>query len=80
MFLLKSLLEALQPKNNKSDFFKPLLTKYENDSFPSPGEIRKSVKNMSRCFQCHFLIFDNYWSSEVQKSNVKLCPTCGQKM
>ena len=79
MFLLKSLLEALKPKNNKSNFFEPLLTKYENDSFPSPGEIRKSVKNMARCFHCHFLIFDNYWSHEVQKSNVKLCPTCGSK-
>ena len=80
MFLLKSLIETLKPKKSKSNFFEPLLTRYENDNFPSPGEIRQSIKNMSRCFHCHFLIFDNYWSNEVQKSNVKVCPTCGQKM
>ena len=80
MFLLKSLLETLKPKKNKLSFFEPLLTKYENNSFPSPGEIRQSIKNLSRCSHCHFLIFDNYWSSEISKSNVKLCPTCGHKM
>ena len=77
MFLLKSLLETLKPKS-KSNFFEPLLNR--TDHMPSPGEIRQSIKNMTRCFYCHFLIFDNYWSTEVAKSNVKVCPTCGHKM
>ena len=80
MFLLKSLIEILKQNKSKSNFFEPLLTKYENNRFPSPGEIRQSVKNMSHCFHCHFLIFDNYWTNEVHKSNVKLCPTCGSKL
>ncbi len=78
MFLLKSLLETLKPKKNKSKMFEPLLSISEHLS--SPGEIKKSIKNLSRCSHCHFLIFDNYWSNEVEKSNVKLCPTCGNKI
>ena len=77
MFLLESLLEALKPKKNKSNFFEPLLGKKD---MPSPGEIRKMIKNMTRCSHCQFLIFDNYWSNEAQKSNIKLCPTCGYKL
>ncbi len=80
MFLLKSLMETLKPKKNKSTLFEPVLTKYENNTFPSPGKIRQSIKNLSRCSHCHFLIFDNYWSNEVEKSNIKLCPTCGNKV
>ena len=78
MFLLKSLTEIFKPQKNKSIFFEPLLSRHDNMS--SPGEIRKAIKNMTRCFHCHFLIFDNYWSSEVEKSNIKLCPTCGHKL
>ena len=79
MFLLKSLLETLKPKS-KSNFFEPVLNRYENNNFPSPDQIRQSVKNMMRCTHCHFLIFDNYWSNEVQKSNIKVCSTCGNKL
>ena len=78
MFLFKSLIETLKPKKNKSNFFEPLLSKHYN--LPSPGEIKKSLKNMMRCTHCHFLIFDNYWSNEVQKSNMKVCSTCGNKL
>ena len=77
MFLLKSLAEAIKPKNGKSNFFEPVLSKKD---MPSPGEIRKMIKNMTRCSHCQFLIFDNYWSNETPKSNVKLCPTCGYKL
>ncbi len=47
---------------------------------PTPGEIRKTIKKLSRCSNCHFLIFDDYWTDEVEKSNVKMCPTCGHKI
>ncbi len=67
MFLLKSLIETLKPKIRKQEM-------------PSPGEIRKMIKNMTRCSHCQFLIFDNYWSSETQKSNMKPCPTCGHSL
>ena len=72
--VFKTMNKAKQNKKN----FEPLF--YINDEMPSPGEIRKTINNLSRCSNCHFLIFDNYWDNKVEKNNIKLCPTCGHKI
>ena len=77
MFLFKALVETLKPKKSKS-FFEPLLS--ISNHLQLPSEIKQSIKNMSRCSHCHFLIFDNYWSNEVERSNIKVCPTCGSQL
>ncbi len=61
------------PKANKNP--DPVFnTNYEP---PSPGEIRQVVENLSRCPHCCFLIFDNYWSNEIDHLKSNVCPTCG---
>ncbi len=77
-FNLVNLLEVIVPKKAKQRHFEPLFdTRYEP---PSPGEIRKSLEKLSHCSHCHFLIFDNYWSNEIDNKNTRLCPTCGNKI
>lgn len=75
---LNNVIETFTPKKNKSNAFEPILIK--NARLQTPNEIRKTIKNLLRCGSCHFLVFDNYWSNEIQQSNIKLCPTCGNKM
>lgn len=63
-----------------------LTTKKKKKSFPqdysvpSPTEIRASIKNMTSCPKCKFLIFDNYWSHDIENGSERLCPTCGCKL
>ncbi|OGI19848.1 MAG: hypothetical protein A3B68_08550 [Candidatus Melainabacteria bacterium RIFCSPHIGHO2_02_FULL_34_12] len=72
---LTGVIESLTKKKSKIKYFEPLYdTRYEP---PSPGEIRKIVNNLSRCSNCHFLIFENYWSEELNRPAEKLCSTCG---
>ena len=75
---LTGILEVLNPKKGPNKSFEPLFnTKYEP---PSPGAIRQSVEKLSRCSNCCFLIFDNYWSNEIEMIDVRVCPTCGHKI
>ncbi|MBI3591438.1 MAG: hypothetical protein HY094_08710 [Candidatus Melainabacteria bacterium] len=75
---LTNVFDLRSKKQIKPKYFEPLFdTRYEP---PSPGEIRQMVKKLSRCGNCHFLIFDNYWLDDVEKNNIKLCPTCGYKL
>lgn len=65
----------------KSKNFEPLsIEKYKHYTPQAPREIRKMIKMLTRCPNCHFLIFDNYWSEDVQKNENKVCPTCGNKL
>ena len=73
MFTFNYLLNILGVLNQKKDISDNYYTP------PSPGEIRESIKNLSRCPKCHFLIFDNYWANEIEMSNLRPCPTCGYK-
>ena len=74
-FNLSNVINLLNRKQAKQKHFEPLVdTRYEP---PSPGEIRQMINKLSRCSNCHFLIFDNYWSPDIEKSNIKACPTCG---
>lgn len=45
-----------------------------------PNEIRQKIQNMKRCSNCQFVIFDNYWTDEVENVSLKVCPTCGVKL
>ena len=75
---LTGLLEVLNPNKGPSKNFEPIFdTRYAP---PSPGDIRQMVEKLSRCSNCHFLIFDNYFSSEVENKSTKLCPTCGHRI
>ena len=47
---------------------------------PSPGKIRHAIEKLSRCPNCCFLIFDNYWTNEIEHTQTKVCPTCGNKL
>ena len=77
-FNLPNLFGLLNKKTNKSKGFEPLYdTRYEP---PSPGEIRQVIKKLSRCSNCYFLIFDNYWSDELSHPETKICPTCGHNI
>lgn len=58
----------------------PNTTKIKNYSPHSPREIRKMIQHLSRCPNCQFLIFDNYWTNDVEKKELKVCPTCGYKI
>ena len=53
---------------------------YKDYKVPSPTEIRESIQKMTSCPKCKFLIFDNYWTSEIETIEVRLCPTCGYKL
>ena len=75
MFLTKEKRPA--NKKEKFDFF--LRFGFSHYEPPRPAEIKKTIKNLSKCSNCQFLIFDNYWGSELEiKSNI-ICPTCGHK-
>ncbi len=78
---LLSMLETLKPKaakkTNRRDF---LDIGYEHYTPPPPGEIRKVIENLSRCSNCCFIIFDNYWIDEIENIKVKVCPTCGHRL
>lgn len=77
-FNLLNILEITKFKKVKSKHRPPFFdTRYEP---PSPGEIRQTIEKLSRCPNCQFLIFDGYWSSEIEQLDVKVCPTCGIKM
>lgn len=60
--------------------FEPLETKNENYQMPSPKEIKDITKRLTRCSKCHFLIFDTYWTDEVESKSIKVCPTCGERV
>ena len=78
-FNFTAMLETLTPKKGNK-YFEPLIKPYENYKLPSPGEIRKVIEKSSRCSKCHFVIFDNYWTPDIEKESLKLCPTCGHKL
>jgi len=59
----------------KTKLFDPL-----SYNVPSPKDIRKQIERMSHCPNCHFLVFENYWTDEVEEKNLRLCPTCGYKL
>ena len=63
---------GMSKKTNKK-YFEP----NKNYEPPSPGEIRKCIEKSSRCPKCHFIVFDNYWASDIDKVNLKICSTCG---
>lgn len=44
------------------------------------SEIREQISKLSSCPKCHFLIFDNYWTDDIENKTGKLCPTCGFKL
>ena len=50
-------------KNTKLKHFEPL-------------EIQSNQKH---CPKCNFLIFDDYWTGEIENQSVKVCTTCGEK-
>lgn len=64
---LLNILTTLIPKLKKQRQYEPA----------TPGEIKKIIQNLNRCPNCHFIIFDNYWSDEIGRDNLKICPTCG---
>jgi predicted RNA-binding Zn-ribbon protein involved in translation (DUF1610 family) len=68
-------------KPAKSKHFEPLTyEKYKTYIPQAPREIRKMIKSLSKCPNCNFLIFDNYWSDDIEKPVTKnVCPTCGNK-
>lgn len=76
-------LTNLITKKNKKDF-EPLIDtsneKFPNYRIPSACQIRKTLHNLSRCPNCHFLIFDNYWSNDIENPKSKVCTTCGYKI
>ena len=71
--LVSDLIQKKEKKNNSKAFFN---YKYQP---ATPKEIKESIKNLSTCSNCHFLIFDNYWTKEINSLSQKLCPTCGCK-
>lgn len=79
MFTFNNLLSTLGVLNYKNNTKNSKLISDNYYTPPSPGEIRESIKNLSRCPKCHFLIFDNYWADEIEASNLRPCPTCGYK-
>ena len=80
-FNLTNVLEVIKPKMAKSKYFEPLFqNKHEHYIPPSPNEIRRMTEKLSRCPHCQFLIFNNYWASDVENISAKLCPTCGCKV
>ena len=79
-FNLLSMLETIRPKSAKQKHLQDLHdVGYESYTPASPGEIRKSIERLSRCSNCHFIIFDNYWLDEVGNASIKVCPTCGDR-
>ena len=72
MFPFNLLLEKYRQKKSLSDNFEPL--------FESKIEIKKALKNITRCSHCQFLIFDNYWTGEIENRKMKVCTTCGWKI
>jgi len=46
----------------------------------TPTEIREMVNKMTRCGNCHFIVFENYWGIEINQRKISLCPTCGYKL
>ncbi len=77
-FNLLSMLETLRPKSAQPNHVQDLLdVGYESYTPPPPGEIRKSIEKLSRCSNCHFIIFDNYWLDEIENVTLRVCPTCG---
>lgn len=70
---------SLLLKSRKNKNFEPM---FEIKSFrPStPGEIRKTIEKLSRCPKCQFIIFDNYWSDEIESKSMKVCSTCGERV
>ena len=53
---------------------------FTNYKIPTPNEIRSEVQNLRACPKCQFLIFDNYWTDEIENKQNKVCPTCGEKL
>lgn len=49
-------------------------------TIPTPNEIRNEISNMQICPRCQFIIFDNYWTDEVENVMLKVCPTCGYRL
>lgn len=67
--------KIFQRKKKKSRLLFP--SKYK---LPTANEIRAQAEKLSSCPKCHFLIFDNYWTDEIENRSTRLCPTCGTKL
>ena len=72
MFPFYLLLEKYRQKKPISKNCEPL--------FESELEVRETLKKLHHCPNCQFLIFDNYWTDELEKREIKVCPTCGWKI
>lgn len=80
-FNLTNIFETFNPKKLRPKFFKSTFEDdYKSSKLPSPGEIKQLINKLSRCSNCQFLIFDNYWTDDVKQPNIRLCPTCGYKL
>ena len=44
------------------------------------GPIRAEIEHMTRCNNCHFLIFENYWDNNIEQVDRSVCPTCGSRL
>jgi len=78
MFPFNLLLSKANRMSSKN--FEPLDMKNKDYRMPSPKEIKDITKRLTRCSKCHFLIFDNYWTDDIENVSIKLCPTCGMKI
>ena len=68
-------------ESNKSNHFEPLFfTRPSSHKLQTPKEIRDMVNKMTRCGNCHFVVFENYWGNEINQRKISLCPTCGYKL
>lgn len=59
---------------------KKLLCEENKFDVPSPSQIKKEISNMQICPRCQFIIFDNYWTNEIENITLKVCSTCGYKI
>ncbi len=72
---------TLNKKVEKTKNFEPVsIQKYRQYIPQAPREIRKMIKMLNRCSNCNFLVFDNYWSEDITEKEIKVCPTCGNRL
>ena len=69
----------LMQKSTRLNELESILNTNESNT-PTPYEIKKSLQELNRCCKCHFIIFDDYWTDEIDRSYQKLCPTCGSNL
>lgn len=76
-FNLLNVLGGLLPRTKDKNFEPVELERYKSYIPHAPCEIRKMIQKMSRCPNCHFLVFDGYWTNDIEETKAKVCPTCG---